>query len=1036
MNDSIGKVIAKAIRSGKWVYITYLNKNGETTYFWIAINDIEFKSDDILLQVSMYNPDRNIEKAISSNLHISQIRTAKILDFTEYEVPATVLKKLDDNMGRYEWLKYEQEISYLLDYYDDCNWFDKDPYQKQHIPISGIDYNVLLKNSEFVLNTEQKKILTTIYKGYAWNEKTTACNEFAISRLAITKTSNNRIYIVCYNNVYFNPDKSVLSLDKTLRFNKTFLFKKLTEMSKDEAEGKATLLQYTDMDVDQFIEQYKKDEKWGLEVIEGNLRKGEIINTMPEMMIIEREIAINVRNTFDAILDRYENGKLNVPLKSFFGMITGRDNMRRKEPNIIICDEKINVDQTRVLYNAMKQPVTYVQGPPGTGKTQTILNVVLNGFYNDKTVLVCSSNNTPVDGILEDIEKLNIKYHNKPIPYPFIRLGDMKERVPKALDKIKEFFSYISTLEPDEAKISRIKNTTNSKNEQLCEILKRQEKHVKLESFYKDAVQLQKNANAFGMNNQFSKNIAKRVEELAMELATNPEVKNEEVLSLFTPLKNDYQLIQWMYFTSLKYIRLLQKPAYDDLRGICEITDKQDRVRSFNEWLSKDENMKRFTKVFPVIFTTNISASRLGTPNYMFDLVVMDEAGQCNVAHSLIPITKANSLLLVGDPEQLRPIVVIEDSINQMLMKRHSITIESGYDYKRNSILDVMRNHDSISQYVLLKYHYRCSKKIINFSNRKYYDSKLDLSTIKDNGELVLLNVKNINNEGKNSACEETEAIIDYLKRNGYTNTKIITPFTNQRELINKRLQSENIDGIKCETIHSMQGGESETIIISTALSTSTRDRTFEWIKNNTELINVAVTRAKKKLIVACDEEVLTTLAKGEQSDIVDLVQYVKSQGTTNVPLNEMLKVELGKSNNSYYEKEFYKTISQFCSVHQTFEAKRNVAFSTIFADDAELSKLNYEFDCVLYEKRWNARNPVPKIVIEINGGEHFGNKAREAADRRKAAICKEKEIDFLMIPNTFVKSYEQLREIILNSKNAADTQLSLLDALEKNGTF
>ena len=144
----------------------------------------------------------------------------------------------------------------------------------------------------------------------------------------------------------------------------------------------------------------------------------------------------------------------------------------------------------------------------------------------------------------------------------------------------------------------------------------------------------------------------------------------------------------------------------------------------------------------------------------------------------------------------------------------------------------------------------------------------------------------------------------------------------------------------------------------------------------------------------------------------------------------------MGKSNNSYYEKEFYKTISQFCSVHQTFEAKRNVAFSTIFADDAELSKLNYEFDCVLYEKRWNARNPVPKIVIEINGGEHFGNKAREAADRRKAAICKEKEIDFLMIPNTFVKSYEQLREIILNSKNAADTQLSLLDALEKNGTF
>jgi len=74
--------------------------------------------------------------------------------------------------------------------------------------------------------------------------------------------------------------------------------------------------------------------------------------------------------------------------------------------------------------------------------------------------------------------------------------------------------------------------------------------------------------------------------------------------------------------------------------------------------------------------------------------------------------------------------------------------------------------------------------------------------------------------------------------------------------------------------------------------------------------------------------------------------------------------------------------------------------------------------------------------VIEINGGEHFGNKAREAADKRKSEICNKKNITFLMIPNTFVKSYEQLREIILSSKNLSNTQLSLLDEMEKNGTF
>ena len=1030
MNESIGKVIVKAIRTGKWIYITYSSAGDSKTYFWIAIDDIEFGSDDIRLIVSMYNPDKNIDSALPGKLYFSKVLTAKILDFTEYDVPDLLLNKLEQNMGRYEWLKYEQDISYLLDYYDDCNWFDKDPYQKEHISVPGIDYNVLVKENVFELNTEQKKYLTKIYNGYTRKEKKTACNEFAISRLAITRTSNNRTYVVCYNNVYFNPFKGILSLDETQRFNKTFLFRKLTEMNRTDNDARATLLQYTDMDVDTFIEQFKKDQKWGLEIIEGNLKYGEIINTMPEMMIIEREIPIDVRTTFDAILDRYENGKLNVPLKSFFGMITGRDNQRRKEPNIIICDEKINVDQTRVLYNAMKQPVTYVQGPPGTGKTQTILNVVLNGFYNDKTMIVCSSNNKPVDGI---IEKLKIDYWNRPIPFPFLRLGNM-EQVDKALDRIRELFAYTSNLEPNEEKIDRIKTSTNNKNEKLCEILKRQEKHVKLDSFYKDAMQLQKSVGLMGINNQFSRNITRHIENLETELARNPEVKNEEVLALFTPLTKDNQLIQWMYFTSLKHVLLLQKSAYNDLRKLCDIPDKQLRTRTFNEWLAIDENMKRFTKVFPIIFTTNISAQRLGTPNFMFDLVVMDEAGQCNVAQSLIPITKAHSLLLVGDPEQLRPIVVIEDSINMMLREKHSIPQD--YDYKRNSILDVMRNHDSISQYVLLKYHYRCSRKIINFSNRKYYDSKLDLGPIKENGELVLLNVKNVNSVVKNQAWEEADAIIDYLKRNGYTNTTIVTPFANQKELINERLVREGIDGITCETVHAMQGGESDTIILSTALSPGTRDKTFEWVKNNTELINVAVTRARKRLVVACDEQVLTTLSHGQRSDILDLVQYVKSQGTTQVPLNEELKVELGKSNNSYYEREFYKTISQFCSVHQTFEAKRNVPFSTFFADDEELSQLKYEFDCVLYEKKWYSRNPIPKIVIEINGGEHFGNKAREASDRRKAEICHQKKIEFLMIPNTFVKSYEQLREIILNSKDTSDTQLSLLDEMERNGTL
>jgi len=60
-------------------------------------------------------------------------------------------------------------------------------------------------------------------------------------------------------------------------------------------------------------------------------------------------------------------------------------------------------------------------------------------------------------------------------------------------------------------------------------------------------------------------------------------------------------------------------------------------------------------------------------------------------------------------------------------------------------------------------------------------------------------------------------------------------------------LKREGITDIQCGTIHSLQGAEKDTIIMSMTISPRTRLRTFQWIKDNSELINVAVTRAKMK---------------------------------------------------------------------------------------------------------------------------------------------------------------------------------------------
>ena len=73
----------------------------------------------------------------------------------------------------------------------------------------------------------------------------------------------------------------------------------------------------------------------------------------------------------------------------------------------------------------------------------------------------------------------------------------------------------------------------------------------------------------------------------------------------------------------------------------------------------KEENVAKLQKIFPVIAPTCISAHRLGEPEPMFDMVIMDEASQCNTAVSLVPILRGENLMLVGDPQQLSPVILL-----------------------------------------------------------------------------------------------------------------------------------------------------------------------------------------------------------------------------------------------------------------------------------------------------------------------------------------------------------------------------------------
>src|SRR5690606_23523422 len=97
---------------------------------------------------------------------------------------------------------------------------------------------------------------------------------------------------------------------------------------------------------------------------------------------------------------------------------------------------------------------------------------------NNKTLLITSNNNIPIDGIKD---KLFLgKYNNKEILFPIIRLGNNKCTA-EALVKIKELYEFETKDVPKEDLLFNLKEQSKEKNKLLLDKLKAYEDRIDIE---------------------------------------------------------------------------------------------------------------------------------------------------------------------------------------------------------------------------------------------------------------------------------------------------------------------------------------------------------------------------------------------------------------------------------------------------------------------------------------------------------------------------------------------------------------------------
>lgn len=320
-----------------------------------------------------------------------------------------------------------------------------------------------------------------------------------------------------------------------------------------------------------------------------------------------------------------------------------------------------------------------------------------------------------------------------------------------------------------------------------------------------------------------------------------------------------------------KYLNGVNRNLLEDLCNQSMVVLKDKLARKYEDnssrkTFSEDNLWKEPYDVlaeYPVILSTTFSSRNSLNSDVVYDYLIMDEASQVDIATGALALSCARNAVIVGDTKQL-PNVVTDDIKAKAKAIFDSFNVSEGYQYTNSflqSILDVMPN---VTQ-TLLREHYRCHPKIINFCNQKFYRGELIIMTTDKGEDDVLSVVKTVagNHERNHYSQRQIDVIKNEIIPKYVSNpeeTGIIAPYKNQVEALSKE-----ITDIDAATVHKFQGKEKENIIISTV------DDEISDFADDPYLINVAVSRAKKKLML-----VVTGNEQSKEHNITDLIDYIQ----------------------------------------------------------------------------------------------------------------------------------------------------------------
>lgn len=704
---------------------------------------------------------------------------------------------------------------------------------------------------------------------------------------------------------------------------------------------------------------YRQDD---LHIIESCLNQSQAANVFEYIKQISGLCTIKNDDTGEKLLskqiDKISFVGNDVALAKYLNPSSGK-NKKSRDHYIPIFPFGCNSSQYKAVKNAMENQISVIQGPPGTGKTQTILNIIANILLQGKTVQIVSNNNSATENVYE---KLSAPNYN--LGFIVASLGNSKNKewfIEHQKTDYPDFSSWKTDKNPKD-----IKRKIAEQSEQLKDVFEKQERLAHLRQELSQLVTEQKYFNQYvdesdvDTNNiKFRKKLSSRHwMELWQECQMLAEKKNVTGFLFKIKIALKYRSSNWniykqpiskmitsfqaMYYTAKltelseeiadieKYLKGVNTNLLEELCEQSMILLKDHLARKYEGFdqrklFSMDDLWKNpcdFLFEYPVILSTTFSSKNSLNTDVVYDYLIMDEASQVDVATGALALSSARNAVIVGDTKQL-PNVMKDEVKDRAKAIFDTFHINEGYQYTKSflqSILDIIPN---VTQ-VMLREHYRCHPKIINFCNQKFYRGELIIMT-KDEGEKDVLSVVKTA-KGNHERNHYSQRQIDVIKNEiipkyvlNPKETGIIAPYKNQVEALNRE-----INDIDIATVHKFQGKEKENIIISTV------DDEISDFTDDPYLINVAVSRAKKRLLL-----VVTGNEQSKERNITDLINYIQYNNFEVVESRiysvfDYLYKQYTEERMAYLQK--YKKISEYDSENLVYTLIREIISDNKYA--------------------------------------------------------------------------------------------------------